>query len=56
MFQIYRNQNSFIFSVDHNDIFDRKFCIDPGNLLSIYIQSQTNHFRGFENQKFMFLE
>ena len=23
------------FSVDHNDIFDHKYCIDPGNLFSI---------------------
>ena len=23
------------FSVDHNDIFDHKYCIDPGNLLNI---------------------
>ena len=23
------------FSIDHNDIFDHKYCIDPGNLLSI---------------------
>ena len=25
----------FFFSIDHNDIFDHKKCIDPGNLLSI---------------------
>ena len=24
----------FLF-VDHNDIFDHKYCIDPGNLFSI---------------------
>ena len=29
------NQNSFIFSVDDNDIFDHKYGIDPGNLFSI---------------------
>ena len=23
------------FSVDHNDIFDDKYCIDPGNLFSM---------------------
>ena len=23
------------FSVDRNDIFDHKYCIDPGNLFSI---------------------
>ena len=32
MFQTDKNQISFIFSVDHNDIFDHKHCIDPGNL------------------------
>ena len=26
---------SFNFSEDHNDIFDHKYDIDPGNLLSI---------------------
>ena len=25
-----------MFSVDHNDIFDHKHCIDPGNLFSIW--------------------
>ena len=37
MFRTYKNQNSFIFSVDHNAIFDHKYsnCIDPGNSLSI---------------------
>ena len=29
------NQNSFIFSEDHNDIFEHKYHIDPGNLFSI---------------------
>ena len=29
------NQNGFIFSVDRNDTFDHKYCIDQGNLLSI---------------------
>ena len=29
------NQNSFNFAEDHNDIFDHKYHIDPGNLLSI---------------------
>ena len=33
-FQIDYNQNRF-FSVDHNDIFDHKYCIDPGNLIII---------------------
>ena len=28
MFRTDLNQNSFIFSVDHNDIFDQKYCID----------------------------
>ena len=31
----WQNENMFIFSVDHSDIFDHKYCIDPGNLLSI---------------------
>ena len=30
------NQKSFNFSEDHNDIFDRKYHIDPGNLFTIY--------------------
>ena len=34
-FQIGKNQNRFNFSEDHNDIFDHKFHIDPGNLFSI---------------------
>ena len=25
-----------MYSVDYNDIFDHKYCIDPGNLLNIY--------------------
>ena len=29
------DQNSFIFSVDHNDIIDHKYYIDPGSLFSI---------------------
>ena len=29
------NQNSFIFSEDHNDIFDHRYQIDPGNLFII---------------------
>ena len=29
------NQNSFIFSEDHNDIYDHKYRINPGNLFSI---------------------
>ena len=29
------DQNSFIFSEDHNDILDHKYHIDPGKLLSI---------------------
>ena len=29
------NQDSFFFSGDHNDIFDHKYGIDPGNLFSI---------------------
>ena len=29
------SKNSFIFSVDHNDIFDHEYCIGLGNLLSI---------------------
>ena len=28
-------QNSFNISEDHNDIFDDKYHIDPGNLFSI---------------------
>ena len=35
MFQTEYNQNSFSFSVDQNDIFDHKYCIDPGNLFGI---------------------
>ena len=34
-FQTDLNQNSFNFSVDDNGIFEHKYCIDPGNLLSI---------------------
>ena len=34
-FQTDSNQNGFIFYKDHNDIFDHKYCIDPGNLISI---------------------
>ena len=34
-FQTDKNQNSFIFSEDHNDIFDHKYCIGPGNLFSM---------------------
>ena len=34
-FQTDKNKNSFIFSVDHYDIFDLKYCIDAGNLFSI---------------------
>ena len=30
-----KKQNSFIFSEDHNDIFDHKYDIDPCNLFSI---------------------
>ena len=33
-FQTDYNQNSLIFSVDHNDIFDHRYCIDPGNFLA----------------------
>ena len=33
-FQTDQNQNSFIFSVGYNDIFDHKYCIDPGNLIN----------------------
>ena len=29
--------DSFIFSVDQNDVFDHKSFSDPGNLLNIYI-------------------
>ena len=29
------NQNIFNFIEDHNDIFDHKYHIDPGNLFSI---------------------
>ena len=35
MFKTALNQNNFNFSEDHNDIFDHKHLIDPGNLLSI---------------------
>ena len=31
-FQTDKNQNSFIFWVDRNDIFHHKYYIDPGNL------------------------
>ena len=35
MFKTDSNQNSFAFYEDHNDIFDHKYHIDPGNLFSI---------------------
>ena len=31
----------YFFSVDHNNIFDHKYCIDPGNLLSIWYSILT---------------
>ena len=34
-FKTDKNQNSFDFSEDFNDIFDHKYHIDPGNLFSI---------------------
>ena len=34
-FQTDLKQNSVIFSVDRNDIFDHKYCIDPGYLFTI---------------------
>ena len=34
-FKTDKNQNSFNFSEDHNNIFDHKYQNDPGNLLSI---------------------
>ena len=34
-FQTDSNQKSFIFPEDHDDIFDHKYPIDPGNLFSI---------------------
>ena len=34
-FKIDKDQKGFIFSEDHNDIFDHKYHIDPGNLFSI---------------------
>ena len=34
-FQTGKNQNSFIFSEDHNDIFDHTYHIDPDNLFSM---------------------
>ena len=34
-FKTESNQNSFYFSDDHNDIFDHKYNIDPGNWFSI---------------------
>ena len=36
MFQTDWNQISFFYSVNHNDIFDLKYCIGPGNLFSIW--------------------
>ena len=36
MFQTDKNQNNFILSVDHNDIFDHTYWIDPGHLFSIW--------------------
>ena len=36
MFQTDYNQNSFIFSVDHNDNSDHMYCLDQGNSFSIY--------------------
>ena len=41
-FQTDYNQNSFTFSVDYNDIFDHKYCIDPGNLFSILYRTEQN--------------
>ena len=37
---ILRSIDSF-FSLDHNDIFDHKYCIDTGNLFSINIACRT---------------
>ena len=34
-FKTDKNQNSIIFSEDHNDNFDHKYHIGPGNLFSI---------------------
>ena len=36
-FKLIKDLKSFIFSVGHNDIFAHKYCIDPGNLLNIYL-------------------
>ena len=33
--KLIKNQDGFIFSVVHNDIFDHEYCIGLGNLLSI---------------------
>ena len=36
-FKTHKNQNSFNISEDHNDIFDHKNHIDPGNLFAFNI-------------------
>ena len=35
MFQTDLNKKVYFFSADHNNIFDHKYRIDPGNLFSI---------------------
>ena len=34
-FKTDKNQNSFNFSEDHNNIYDHKYHTDPGNWISI---------------------
>ena len=34
-FQIFQNQNCFMYYVDHNDIFDYVYFAEPDNLLNI---------------------
>ena len=46
------NQNSSIFSVDHNDIFDHKYWIDPGDLFNIiYYITLNGNFAPFLRQE-----
>ena len=40
---MYKNQNCLLYFVDHNDIIDRIFCNDPGNVLNIIITLLKYH-------------
>ena len=43
-YETYKNQNSFISSIDHNDSFDHKYSIDPDNVLNIYCSMLKYHY------------